>query len=857
MDESRRKALEESTRWDPGAVEQRVFERWIEGGWFHPPATGSPADNFSISIPPPNVTGALHMGHALNGTIQDALIRINRMRGRNTLWVLGTDHAGIGTQAVVEKELAAEGSSRHELGRDAFTERVWAWKAEYGTTIIEQFKRLGASCDYERERFTLDEAYVAAVYRVFVELYEKGWIYRDDYMVNWDPGLQSAISDLEIENREVTDTLYEIAYPLEGGGELVVATVRPETMLADTAVAVNPADERYSDAVGKAAELPLVGRALPVIADEHVDVEFGTGALKITPGHDPNDFEIGQKHGLEVVSVIGEDGRITDAAPERFRGLGVEQARDAVLAELREAGLIRGEEPYSHSVPFSHRSGARVEPLISLQWFCRMDEMAKPAIEVVEEGRIRFVPPDPHTRVYLDWLGRIRPWCVSRQLWWGHRLPVWYRGGDGQGGGDPEIYVGTEAPEGDGWEQESDVLDTWFSSALWPFATLGWPDTDVPEFKAFFPTDVLSTARDIIFLWVTRMVMTSLEFTGEVPFSVVNIHSVIQAPDGRRMSKSLGTGIDPLDEIDVHGADALRFGLLAMSSAQDVRYSEARVKQGRDLANKIWNASRLILLNAAEGVEAAPAREAVEDRWIASRLQRAIGSVNASVEAFDFSHAALDLYEFFWSELCDWYLEIVKERLYDGDPGASATLLWALEQVLALAHPLMPFVTEEVYSYLPSPTAEALVIAEFPSPDDSLLDDEAEAEIGAAIELTRGLRRWRDLAGVPAGQVLGARAADGKPHDLVARLARVRFEDGGEGGPIATVGGVELLETEGVDAEAVAARIEERREKLRSEVKRGESKLGNEGFVAKAPADVVDSERQKLEAYRVELEELE
>ena len=599
MDAERRKALEETTRWDPGAVEGRVFERWMEGGWFSPPAEGSPEDNFSIAIPPPNVTGALHMGHALNGSVQDALIRMNRMQGRNAMWILGTDHAGIGTQAVVEKELAKEGTDRHELGREAFEERVWEWKAQYGSTIVEQFKRLGASCDYERERFTLDEGYVKAVYRVFIELYEKGSIYRDNYMVNWDPGLQSAISDLEIENREVTDTLYEIAYPLEGGGELVVATVRPETMLADTAVAVNPEDERYKDAVGKNVTLPLVGRELPVIADEHVDVEFGTGALKITPGHDPNDFEIGREHGLEEISVIGEDGRITDAAPERFRGMTAAEARDAVVEELRAEGALRGEEPYTHSVPFSHRSGERIEPLISLQWFCAMEGMAKPAMEVVRDGRVRFVP-EAQGQVYLDWLERIRPWCISRQLWWGHRLPVWYRG--------EETYVGEEPPEGDGWEQETDVLDTWFSSALWPFATLGWPDTEADTFKAFFPTDVLSTARDIIFLWVARMVMTSLEFTGEVPFRDVYIHSVIQAPDGRRMSKSLGTGIDPLDEIDVHGADALRFGLLAMSSTQDVRYSEARVKQGRDLANKMWNASRLVLLNAADGVEAEAAR---------------------------------------------------------------------------------------------------------------------------------------------------------------------------------------------------------------------------------------------------------
>jgi len=846
LDADRRKTLEGTTRWDPGAVEGRVFDRWMEGGWFSPPATGSPDENFSIAIPPPNVTGALHMGHALNGSIQDALIRMNRMKGRNTMWILGVDHAGIGTQAVVEKELAKEGTDRHEMGRDAFEERVWEWKAQYGSTIVEQFKRLGASCDYERERFTLDPGYVVAVYRVFTELYEKGAIYRDSYLVNWDPGLQSAISDLEIENREVTDTLYEIAYPLEGGGELVVATVRPETMLADTAVAVNPNDPRYADAVGKTATLPLVGRELPVIADEHVDVEFGTGALKITPGHDPNDFEIGREHELEEISAIGEDGRITDAVPEEFVGMTVAEARDAVVEALRADGALRGEEPYTHSVPFSHRSGERIEPLISLQWFCKMDELAKPAIEVVRDGRVRFIP-ESQGEVYLDWLERIRPWCVSRQLWWGHRLPVWYRG--------EETYVGEEPPEGDGWEQESDVLDTWFSSALWPFATLGWPDTDADTFKAFFPTDVLSTARDIIFLWVARMVMSSLEFTGEVPFRDVYIHSVIQASDGRRMSKSLGTGIDPLDEIEVHGADALRFGLLAMSSTQDVRYSEARVKQGRDLANKMWNASRLVLLNAADGVEAKPARDRVEDRWIASQLQRAIAGFEERVAAYDFSKAVLDLYEFFWSELCDWYLEIVKQRLYDGDPDASATLLWALEQVLALAHPVMPFVTEEVYSYLPSTSAEALAVHPYPEADAGLFDDEAEAEIGSAIELTRALRRWRDLAGVPAAVELRARANGAEPHELVGRLARVSFGDS-EGEAMARVSGIDLLAAEGIDAESVAARIDERREKLRSEVARGEGKLANEKFIANAPPEVVEEERTKLEAYRAELEDL-
>jgi valyl-tRNA synthetase len=668
-------------------------------------------------------------------------------------------------------------------------------------------------------------------------------------MVNWDPGTQSAISDLEVENRDVDDTIYEIAYPLEGddAGELVVATVRPETMLADTAVAVNPGDERYRDLVGKNVELPLVGRLIPVIADEHVDVEFGTGALKITPGHDPNDFAIGRAHSLAEITVIGEDGRMTDAAGDRFKGMSVADAQKEVVQALRDEGFLRSEEPYRHSVPFSHRSGERIEPLISLQWFCRIDELAPPAVEAVRENRVR-ITPDGARRQYFERMENIPPWCISRQLWWGHRIPVWYRG--------DETYAGEKPPEGEGWEQDPDVLDTWFSSALWPFATLGWPGADTPEYKAFFPTDVLSTARDIIALWVARMVMMSLEFTGEVPFSDVYVHSVIQAPDGRRMSKSLGTGIDPLDEISEHGADALRFGLLAMTSTQDVRYSAARVQQGRDLANKMWNASRLILMETSKAdgsaVAAKPATGVVEDRWILSRLQRAIGSFTEQLAAYDFSHAVLDLYEFFWSELCDWYLEIVKPRLYDGDEDAAANLLYVLEQVLALAHPVMPFITEEIWSYLPDRERE-LVVSPFPSVDEALIDAEAETELTGAIAMTRALRRWRDLAGVAAGATLGARGE--QPHELVGRLARVEFTSNG-GEPMATVAGVELLPSEGVDGEAVEKRIEERREKLRAEVKRGEGKLSNEGFVAKAPAEVVDEERAKLEAYKAELEEL-
>ncbi len=857
MDEARRKKLEATTRWDPAEAEGRIFDVWYASGAFDPPAEGTAKENYSIAIPPPNVTGSLHMGHALNGSIQDALVRTNRMRGRNTMWILGTDHAGIGTQAVVEKHLATEGVSRHDLGREAFEERVWEWREEYGGKILEQYKRLGASCDYERERFTLDEGYVQAVYKVFVGLHSKGLIYRDNYIVNWDPGLRSAISELEVENREVTDRLYSIDYPVEDSDEvLTVATVRPETMLADTAVAVHPDDGRYAALVGKRATLPIVGRSLPIIADEHVDPEFGTGALKITPGHDPNDFEIGRRHELEEIVVIGEDGLMSNAAGERFAGMSTDDAQRAVVEELRQQGLLRAEEEYTHSVPFSHRSGRRIEPLISLQWFCAMEGLAAPAIEVVESDRVR-ITPDQHKRVYLDWMRNIRPWCVSRQLWWGHRLPVWY-GPEGEEivAESAELARAAASERGldpDSLTQEEDVLDTWFSSALWPFATLGWPDPDSAHLRAFYPTKVLSTARDILFLWVARMVMMGIEFAGDIPFDEVYVHSVIQAPDGRRMSKSLGTGIDPLDEIEIHGADALRFGLLAMSSSQDVRFSPAKVQQGRDLANKAWNASRLVLLNVADVAPAPPGADApVEDRWIASRLERTIASVSASIDSYDFAHAALDFYAFFWSELCDWYLEIVKPRLYDGDEAASATLLYTLERVLALAHPVMPFVTEEIWSYLPG-ERDLLLVSGFPSPDEARRDDEAEGEIGVAIALTREIRRWRDLVGVPAGAVLDVRGDVG--HELVTRLARLNMKGGGGAG-LATIGPLEILSSGEIDAEEARRRIDEHRAKLESEVKRAEGRLANEKFVAGAPEDVVAAERAKLERYRAELDEL-
>jgi valyl-tRNA synthetase len=899
--------LQERTRFEPGEVEPRISERWLASGLFHPEPEGEAGENYSIAIPPPNVTGSLHMGHALNGAVQDTLIRYHRMKKspptQRTKWILGTDHAGIATQAQVEKALRAEGSTRQELGREAFVQRVWEWREHYGHTIVEQFKRLGASCDYSEERFTLDEGYARAVAEVFVALYRKGWIYRDRYIVNWDPGSRSAISDLEVEERRETDTLYSIVYDLEGGGTVTIATVRPETMLGDTAVAVNPADERYSDLVGRNAILPLVGRRLPVIADDYVKMDFGTGQLKVTPAHDPNDFDIGARHELEQVSVIGEDGCMTAEAGERFAGLSVMQAREAVVAELKREGRIVGSEDYEHEVPYSHRSGERIEPLISLQWFMSMDELAAPAVQAVRDGRVRIVP-DNHRRVYLDWMENIRPWCISRQLWWGHRLPVYYCETCAH------INVALTAPAGCEacgglLSQEEDVLDTWFSSALWPFATLGWPE-QTRELRAFYPTNVLSTARDILFLWVARMIMMGIELTGEVPFSDVYIHSVVQAPDGRRMSKSLGTGIDPLDEIERHGADAVRFGLLAMSSTQDVRYSAEKVQQGQALSNKLFNAARFALtrIHASLGAQVAatispaPTPRTVEDRWILSRLARVEADTAARIENYDFSHAALRIYDFVYGELCDWYLELVKHRLPDagaenvsgageseGEPhnGAptaleadnepstreercalAATLLYVLRETVALAHPVIPFVTEELWSYLED-SGELLAGAPYPQARSELLDLEAEAALERTIEAVTLVRGWRDSVGARAALIVPARLrAEGYEHtvSLLARQARLDLSSREHAGhpAVASIpvpgGTVEVLSADGLDLQAAERRRAVATQKLQEEIARVRGKLSKPDFVEKAPAVVVNRERERLARLQAELESL-
>jgi valyl-tRNA synthetase len=795
----------------PELVEERWQKTWEEEGLFeaHP---GDDRPTFVIAVPPPNVTGALHMGHALNGTLQDVLIRWHRMRGFNTLWQPGYDHAGIATQNVVERELAREGKTRDDLGREAFEERVWAWLEKYGGIIMGQFRRLGASLDYRRERFTMDEAYVSAVMRYFVHLYKRGWIYRDNRMVNWCPRCATAISDLEVEHREVDDMLSYVRYPLaEGSGHVTIATVRPPTILADVAVAVHPDDERYRALVGQEAIVPLVERRVPIIADARVELELGTGALKITPGHDPLDFEIGREHGLPEPMVIGLDGRMNEEAGP-YAGLSQEEAGERIVAELRERGLLERQEPFRHSVGHCERCGTRIEPLISLQWFCEMKELAAPAIDVVKQGTVRFHPP-VHGRVYLDWMEAIRPWCISRQLWWGHRIPVWYCdcGATLVGETPPDHCADCGDPD---IRQDEDVLDTWFSSALWPFATLGWPD-DTPDLRTFYPGDVNSTAREIIFLWVARMIMAGLELMGDIPFRDVIIHSTVLAPDGRRMSKSLGTGSDPLDVIAEHGADALRYGLCKMSSTQDVRFAIGAIEEGRKLANKLWNLSRL-LLNAGVGeIEARP-REPIE-RWILARIEFDRAQVESLLAAFQFSTATDLLYHLTFDDFCDWYAEAIKPRLHERDADAAATALYALERLLAMLHPIMPHVTEEIWAHLPD-RAGRLIVGPWPVGDGSVDDG------GVSMELVKSAAATFRRSGVR----LELNHEEARIFDAVVRPERLKVDGN-------------------LDAE---------RKRLRKEIARAEGMLANERFVVKAPPEVVEAEREKLARYRRELDAL-
>jgi len=794
--------------YKPEGIEERWQRTWEDEG--HYAAEPDPdRDSYVICIPPPNVTGELHMGHALNASIQDLLIRLHRMRGFNTIWQPGYDHAGIATQNVIEKELAKEGLTRHDLGREKFVERTWAWLEKYGGVIMGQLRRLGASLDYRRERMTMDEGYVRAVMQWFVHLHERGFLYRANRIVNWCPGCASAISDLEVNHEETDDTLYTIRYPLaDGSGHITIATVRPPTMLADVAVAVHPDDDRYRDLVGKEAVLPIVGRKLPIIADERVDREFGTGAVKITPGHDPMDWEIGRDHKLPELMVIGYDAKMSQEAGE-FAGLTQDEANEQIVARLESEGLLESKEPYRHAVATCDRSGDRIEPLVSLQWWCDMGELAKPAIEVVRDGRVRFFP-DRYAKVYLDWMEAIRPWCISRQLWWGHQIPAWYCP-------DGHVTVAESTPDAcaecgsTDVTQDEDVLDTWFSSALWPFATLGWPD-ETPELRAWYPNDVSSTDRGIIFLWEARMIMAGLELMGDIPFHTVNIHSTINAPDGRRMSKSLGTGIDPLETVNAHGADATRYGLLKMSSTQDVRFSVGTIEEGRKLANKLWNVSRLILANAG-GAAPDPRPREVEERWILARLEATRAELEEDLAEYDFAHAVGRLYRLTFDDFCDWYAEAIKPRLYDGDEDARATALAALERLLKLLHPVMPHVTEEIWSHLPERETR-LILAPWPEPDESFAGD-----LGA-------LDRVKEAATTFARS--GVRIELDSDESRIFEAKRV--QPGGAGDPQAEI------------------------DRLEREIVRAEGMLANERFTSKAPPEVVEAEREKLERYRNELD---
>jgi valyl-tRNA synthetase len=791
----------------PHGVEERWQRIWEEERLYHAdPAR--PGETYVIAVPPPNVTGALHMGHALNGSIQDALIRRHRMAGFNTLWQPGFDHAGIATQAVVEKELRRQGTSRLELGREAFVERVWEWLHEYGGVIMGQFRRLGCSLDYERERFTMDEGYVRAVMRFFVHLYDRGWLFRDNRIVNWCTDCRTSISDLEVEHIDVDDTLTYARYPLvDGDGSVTIATVRPATILADVAVAVHPGDERYAGLIGKDVEVPVVGRKVPIVADERVDPAFGTGALKITPGHDPTDFEIGRDHGLPELTVIDLEGRMTGEVPDDYRGLTEDEAAERVVLWLRDHDRLEKREHYRHSVGHCERSQTRIQPLVSLQWWCDMTELAGAALEVIEQGRVTFHPP-AQNRVALDWLRNIRPWNVSRQLWWGHQLPIWYCDNGHVTCVEEEPAACAECGSTD-LTRDTDVLDTWFSSALWPFATLGWPD-DTPELQRYYPGDVNSTAREIIFLWEARMIMAGLELMGDIPFGDVIIHSTILAPDGRRMSKSLGTGIDPLELIEQHGADATRYGLLKMSSTQDVRFSTQPIEEGRRLANKLWNASRLLLLGGGERVELKPSSE--EERWILARIDATRAELEADLDRFDFSHAVERLYHVTFDDFCDWYLEAIKPRLDDAD--VRATAFAALERLLALLHPVMPHVTEEIWSHLPNRPSR-LIVAAWPAPAPETTTGEIErAQTAARIYRRSGVRI----------------RLDGDAERIFTAV--VRPSENGQG-----------------DVEAERARV-------RKEIERSERMLANEKFVANAAPDVVADERRKLEQYRAELDAL-
>ena len=875
MAEPAAERVEMAPRYDPQQVEPRWAQAWIDAGYFTADP-GSGKEPYCLVIPPPNVTGRLHVGHALGRTLEDMLVRRARMQGFETLWLPGTDHAGIATQVVVERVLRDEGIDRRDIGREAFVERVWAWREQYGDEIVQQMQRMGASCDWSRLRFTMDEGLSRAVRVAFVRLFEAGLIYRGERLVNWCPTDRTGLSDSEVEHDDVEGELVTFRYPLsDGSGSIEVATTRLETMLGDTGIAVHPSDERYAELVGSTVTHPFDGRAIPIVADLHVDRDFGTGAVKVTPAHDPNDFDIAQRAGLPLMNIFEADASLNDSVPEAFRGLDRYAARAAVREALEELGLVAKEvRPYLHSVGHCYRCHSEIEPwLAGLQWFVKVSGLIGPAKEVALDGRLTFAP-ERWQRAYTSWLDNLRDWNISRQLWWGHRIPAWYCP-------DGHVTVAVEDPEAcaecgdDRIVQDDDVLDTWFSSQLWPFSTLGWPD-DTEDLRAFYPNAALVTGYEILYLWVARMVMAGMFLMDDVPFRVAVIHGLVRDGHGRKMSKSLGNVIDPMEMIDRYGADALRYamGRSATGGQQDIPLSEDAIEGGRNFANKLWNAARLVLRGFPGGEPQLPPvdRRTLTDRWLLSRHQACLAEVDAALEEYRFADSVLALYRFLWSEFCDWGLELAKHRLDGADPGdATQILAWVLERTLRLLHPTMPFVTEEIWQRFAVGGPASISIASWPGPEPELADPEAEAALGVTQEIITGIRQFRSqhgispkerfdvTAGIPAGSIPAVRSLA----DSAVRLAGVGLTvvDATGSKPPGTTGvalshGWVAMPPGLFDVDAERRRLGKQRDDVADSLERSTRKLANEGFLAKAATEVVDQERSKHDRLSVQLAEI-
>ncbi|MBQ6526366.1 MAG: valine--tRNA ligase [Clostridia bacterium] len=868
-------AKELATKYDPSEFEDKIYDFWQENKYFHaePDETKTP---YTIVIPPPNITGQLHMGHALDNTLQDILIRYHRMKGFDTLWVPGTDHASIATEAKIVESMKQEGITKEDIGREAFLERAWDWRRQYGGRIVEQLKKLGSSCDWDRERFTMDEGCSKAVIEVFNNMYEKGLIYRGERLINWCPHCMTSISDAEVEYEEKDGAFWHLRYPFaDGSGYLELATTRPETMFGDTAVAVNPEDPRYKDKIGQMLILPLVGKEIPLIGDEHADPEFGTGVVKITPAHDPNDYEVGLRHDLPIINVMTDDGRMNENVPEKYVGMTTEECRKACVADLEEQGYLVRVEPMKHNVGTCYRCGTVVEPRISKQWFVKMKPLADPAIDIVRSGKVQFVP-SRYDKTYYHWMENIKDWCISRQLWWGHRIPAWYCDDCS------EITVSRGTPckcEHCGSEhirQDEDTLDTWFSSALWPFSTLGWPD-ETPELKHYFPTNTLVTAYDIIFFWVARMIFSSVEQMGTYPFDTIFIHGIVRDELGRKMSKSLGNGIDPLVVIDKYGADALRFTLVTGNSpGNDMRYSEKKVEASRNFGNKIWNAARYILMNldGSEGPAKLPAAEdlAIEDKWILSKFNTLCKEVSENIDSYELGVALAKLYDFIWDLFCDWYIEISKIRLQEGGRGAEtakAVLIYCMDGMLKLLHPFMPFLTEEIWQSLPH-EGDTIMLAPYPEYTDALDFSSEETEFERIMTAVRAIRARRSEMNVPPSKKSAVHFDT--PFEETFRSGVVyiqRLASATEvtvGGDFDTEGAVNIVTADAqiylpmnelVDLDAERERLTKELEKAQKDLAFFEKKLNNPGFVNNAPAAVVEKDRASAEKIKDKINLLE